>query len=136
MIGVQQDRWLLRYDGAQNTLSFQQRPGPLVLAIEPEQVKYVENWLATPAHQIIEARATLRIQYNDLAIKDCFAVQFGANGSPQIRKALHETPALREQAGFVLPDVCDCSEAIHLQFEYEVFVIEGIADELRIGRNE
>jgi hypothetical protein len=43
---------------------------------------------------------------------------------------------LRDQAGFVLPEVCDCSETVHLQFEDEVLVIEGIADELRIAWNE
>jgi hypothetical protein len=58
------------------------------------------------------------------------------NGGPQIRKPLHDPVALRQQVRFVRRDVRDGSEAIHLQFENEVLVIEGIADERGIGRNE
>ena len=102
---------MLRDDGAQNTLAFQQRPGPQVVTIEPEHVKDAEHWLATPAHQVIEARAALRIHHDDLAIEHCLTVQLDVNGGRQASKPLHEPAALRDQTRFVLPDVRYRSEA-------------------------
>ncbi|HEV2688449.1 MAG TPA: hypothetical protein VGV35_07835 [Bryobacteraceae bacterium] len=59
------------------------------------------------------------------------------NGCRQAIESLrHRSAILRYQTGIVLLDVRECPEAIHLQFEEEVLVVEGIVGELRIGWNE
>ena len=71
MLRVKQP-WTLRGldESSESLLSFDKGPPPQVLAIEPQKVERVKDWLPFPAEQLVELARTLRIDANNLAVKD------------------------------------------------------------------
>ena len=51
-------------------LSLEEGPLPQVLAIEPQEVERVKDWLPLSAEQLVEPAHTLRIDADDFAVED------------------------------------------------------------------
>jgi len=64
--------WTLRGpdESRESLLSFDKGHLPQVLAIKPQKVERVKDWLPFPAEQLVELAHTLRIDANNLAVKN------------------------------------------------------------------
>jgi hypothetical protein len=54
----------------ESLLSLDKGPLPQILGIKPQNVERVKDWLPFPAEQPVELTHTLRIDANNLAVKD------------------------------------------------------------------
>src|SRR5215469_14092003 len=64
--------WTLRgpFESRESLLSLDRGHLPQVLAIKPQKVERVKDWLPFPAEQLVELAHTLRIDANNLAVND------------------------------------------------------------------
>src|SRR5215831_6774404 len=64
--------WTLRGpdESRESLLSLDKGPLPQVLAIKPQKVERVKDWLPFSAEQLVELAHALRIDANNLAVKD------------------------------------------------------------------
>ena len=64
--------WTLRGldERRESLLSLDKGHLPQVLAIKPQKVERAKDWLPFPAEQLVELAHALRIDANDLAVKD------------------------------------------------------------------
>ena len=127
MIGVPHHGRLLGDDTAQEPLAFDQRAGTQILAIKPEKIEDVIDRLPTAAEQVIESRASVSIQHDGLAVKNRLEVEFLVDRGGKLDEAPVPVwvAAPGDEPGFVLADVGEGAEAVHLQLEDEIGVVEG-----------
>ena len=64
--------WTLRGpdEPRESLLSLDKGHLPQVLAIKPKKVERIKDWLPFPAEQLVELAHTLRVDANNLAVKD------------------------------------------------------------------
>jgi hypothetical protein len=64
--------WTLRGpdESRESLLSLDKGHPPQILAIKPQKVERVKDWLPFPAEQLVELAHALRIDANNLAVKD------------------------------------------------------------------
>jgi len=64
--------WTLRGsdEPCESLLSLDKGHPPQVLAIKPQKVERVKDWLPFPAEQLVELAHALRIEANDFAVND------------------------------------------------------------------
>ena len=81
--------------------------------------------LEVTAKEVIEPTDTSVIEADDFAIEHGFAIDFDVDRAREFREALIYVPAARDETRFVLADMSESAESVHLQLEEEVLVVEG-----------
>jgi len=99
---------------------------PQVLAVKPQKVERVKDWLPFPTEQLVELAHALRIDANNLAVKD--GVLDGQLGERPLECLKSKVPLIaRNHLALAVLEVGDRPKTVVFQFENVIGMVEGRA---------
>jgi len=119
--------WTLRGPdkSRESLLSLDKGHLPQVLAIKPQKVERVKDWLPLPPEQLVELAHALRIDANNLAVKD--GVLDGQLGERPLECLKSKVPLVaRNQLRLAVLQVRDRPKTVVFQLENVIGMIEGV----------
>ena len=98
---------------------------PCRAKVKPQKVERVKHWLPFPAEQLIELAQALRVDPNNLAIKD--GVLDGQLGERPLECLKSKVPLIaRNQLRLAVLQIRDRPEAVVFQLENVIGMVEGL----------
>ena len=117
----------------QATFPFDQSQAAQVVAVQPQQVKGIENGLALAGHQFVESADAIAIQADDFAVGDGVLDGQFIERLLQVIEGLEVFQVAGDQLAFAGLDVGDRAEAVVFQFENVVGIVERLWRSCRMG---
>jgi hypothetical protein len=112
----------------QPMLAFDEWQTPQIFTVEPQQVESIEDGFATPGHQFIESTDALCIEADDFAVDNSVLYQHLPERFLQGRERLELIQVAGDQLAFTGLDVGDRAEAVVLQLEQILWIVERPRD--------
>jgi hypothetical protein len=112
----------------QVTFPLDQWQAAQVVAVQPQQVEGIEDGLAFAGHQLVELADAMFIEADNFAIQDGILYRYLSERFLQRHERFELVAVAGDQLAFTGLDVGDRAEAVVLQLEQILWIVERLCD--------